>query len=59
MRPDTIPSSKPALFAFMTCQDFTDEELQAALKSLKKRKSAGDDDVPAEFWQVCLDSQKN
>ena len=60
VRPDTIPSSKPALFAFndMTCQDFTDEELQAALKSLKKRKSAGDDDVPAEFWQVCLDSQK-
>ena len=59
VRPDTIPSQKPALFTFedMPCDEFTDTELQTAPKASKKRKSSGGDDVPAEFWQTCLHNE--
>jgi hypothetical protein len=35
--------------------EFTKEELKSSLKALKKQKCSGDDNIPAEFWQVCLD----
>ena len=54
--PDTIPSTKAALFDFASIptDNFTEEELHVSLRALKKNKASGDDDVPAEFWQICL-----
>ena len=56
-RPNTIPSQKPAVFNFldMNCSNFDVAELSLILRKLKKRKAAGDDGIPAEFWQVCLE----
>ena len=60
VRPDTIPSTKPALFDFASIptETFTQEELHIALRALKRNRCSGDDNIPAEFWQVCLDSQQ-
>ena len=60
VRPDTIPSTKPALFdvASIPTETFTQEELHIALRALKRNRCSGDDNIPAEFWQVCLDSQQ-
>ena len=58
-RPGTCCPDRPPIFTSMciNCEDFENEELIVALKSLKKRKATGVDDIPAEFWQVCLDSE--
>jgi len=39
----------------MHIAEFTTEELAFSFKALKKQKCFGDDNIPAEFWQVCLD----
>jgi len=59
VRPDTVPSTKPALFDFshIACDPFTPKEIQMALKALKNNRSPGDDGIPGEFWKVCLESQ--
>ena len=58
-RPGTCCPDRPPIFTSMriNCEDFENDELIVALKSLKKRKATGVDDIPAEFWQVCLDSE--
>eukprot|EP00973_Karenia_brevis_P093967 12420075-Karenia_brevis.AAC.1 len=33
-------------------------ELSCILKALKKGKACGDDDIPGEFWKICLLSDK-
>ena len=36
----------------VSMQPFTEAEIRAVVRKLKKRKAAGSDDIPAEYWQT-------
>ena len=56
VRLDIIPSNKEPIFVFRTLNtdDFSIDELVTVVKALKKGKACGDNDIPGEFWQICL-----
>ena len=56
VRADTSISDEPHIYDQLPVRlcDFTKEEILHIISKLRKKKSAGHDDIPAEFWIACV-----
>ena len=41
----------------VSTEPFVREEVVSVLRKLRKGKAAGHDDIPPDFWKVCVDSE--
>ena len=53
---DVVPLEPFGAFLPVSEADFTQRQVEAAVRKLKRGKAAGPDDIPAEYWKTLADT---